>query len=87
MKLLFFLLFSFSIMSCSKPNDQVTPPQESNDSLGTGWKKIPIGTSENVLDIFFINNSMGYLVAGNFIYRSTDGGNNWQKVYRSRELL
>lgn len=64
---------------CSKNSSSDNPPA-TTDTLATGWKKITMpDLSYN--DIFFINNNTGYLVGDGNIFRSTDGGNNWQKVY------
>jgi len=74
--LCFLLLFS-----CKKHHEAVTTPQP-QDSLGTGWTKITGITKGFISDIFFVG-STGYLSCDNAIYRSTNGGDNWQKVYQS----
>lgn len=86
MKLSLFIIFVFFLIACSKDND-ADPLPEPIDTLSTGWKKIQLPTSATVIDIFFINNSTGFAIAGNSIFRSLDGGNNWQKVYESRQPL
>lgn len=73
--LIFISPIFFACSKKSSPDPVPTPV----DTLATGWKKV--STSIGGSDIFFINNSTGYL-AGSSIYRSTDGGNNWQEVYK-----
>ena len=65
--------------SCSRKS---TPNPAPVDTLAAGWKKIT-SPSGGLDDIFFVNNNTGYTTGGGVIYRSTDGGNNWQKVYQS----
>ena len=86
MRLLLFIITAFSIIACSKDNDTDTPPP-AIDTLKSGWKKIQISTSDPITDIFFINNTTGYAISRGSIFRSTDGGNNWSKVYLSGNSL
>ena len=81
MKCKFLISFALIICILSSCSRNPTPDPAPVDTLATGWKKIAIPT-EDFSDIFFINNT-GYTVGGGKIYRSTDGGNNWQKVYHS----
>ena len=78
MKILIYLSLFPLLFSCSSKSPDVPPTPV--DTLTTGWKKITMPES-SFSDIFFINNNVGY-VGGTSIYRSTDGGNNWQKVYQ-----
>jgi|GEM_PF-668895 len=70
-------LVSPLLFSCSSKSPDVQPTPV--DTLGTGWRKISMPDSNGFADIFFINNNTGYVV-GAGIFRSTDGGSNWQKV-------
>jgi photosystem II stability/assembly factor-like uncharacterized protein len=66
---------------CSKNSSPDEPPV-AVDTLGAGWKKISV-PDINFNDIFFITNNTGFAVAGSDIFKSSDGGNNWQPVYHS----
>jgi photosystem II stability/assembly factor-like uncharacterized protein len=82
--MLILLVLPVFFIACVKPdgdNPPVPPPDV--DTLGTGWKKVTITSLPGASDIFFFNNTTGFVAAGTFIYRSTDGGNSWQKVYQS----
>jgi photosystem II stability/assembly factor-like uncharacterized protein len=63
----------------------ISPPQ---DTLGTGWSRISspalVGT---FFDVFFVNNSTGYVSGDRFISKSTDGGLTWTKLPIPGELL
>lgn len=85
MSLLFFILVVFSIIACSKDNDAGASIQPA-DTLAPGWKKIQLSTSETITDVFFIDNT-GYAISGSAIFRSTNGGSHWDKVYQSGEVL
>ena len=67
----FLLLFT----SCTKDKNQSPASPSANDTLSTGWNKIPINDSSDFLDVFFINNT-GFTVGPN-IYKSSDGGDSW----------
>lgn len=71
------------LVACSK-NNEGGSGVPNLDTLSAGWKKVnlPAGVS-GIADIFFINNTTGFLGGGGTISRSTDGGNNWQKLYQS----
>lgn len=86
MKLFPFMVLALSLIACSKDNDPAPSPTPV-DTLATGWKKVPVATQARFTDIFFINNTTGYAIAGPSVFRSTDGGNNWQKVYGSAQNL
>ena len=83
----FAIAFLFLISSCSK--DTTTPipvPTDKVDTLTAGWKKIIVDTSETYADVYFNNNTTGYLV-GDKTYKSTDGGLNWTSDSRTSHLL
>ena len=84
MRILLYLLLLPLLFSCSSksPVAQPTPV----DTLGTGWKKISM-PDMSYGDIFFINNNTGYVVGGGSIYRSSDGGNTWQKVHQASSAI
>ena len=82
----------FFISSCTKdtgsaihdtpaPNTPTppTPATPKADTLTLGWKKIVIDSSETFNDVFFYDNTTGYL-AGNKTYKSTDGGLTWNTI-------
>ena len=75
MGLIFPLLFSCS----SRPP---VPPPTPVDTLGAGWRKISL-PELFFNDIFFINNNTGYVVGNGTIFKSTDGGSNWQQIHQS----
>lgn len=45
---------------------------------GNNWERIPIGERQSLASIFFINKKTGWLVAGKNVYRTIDGGKNWE---------
>ncbi len=71
----------FSFQSCKKNNDPVPDPVPvvKPDTLSSGWSKLVLSGETSFGDIFFNSSTTGYLV-GSFIYKSTDGGNNWLQV-------
>ncbi|MEO8769811.1 MAG: hypothetical protein ABI402_06995 [Ferruginibacter sp.] len=83
MEKLFRLLFVVVIISsCSKNNGSssgsttlVLP-----DTLSTGWSKITTLPRENFKDIFFTDNTNGFAVSTNGIYKSTNAGTDWTKL-------
>jgi photosystem II stability/assembly factor-like uncharacterized protein len=85
MRLFLFLITIVLLSSCSQDPTivQQTPVP---DTLGTGWNKVTLDTKDFVTDIFFVNNTTGFCTCGPFIYRSSDGGNSWQKVYQATHL-
>ena len=72
MKAIKIILLSILIYGCSKSSN-------SSDSLGKGWSKVKINDNQ-LTDIFFINNSIGFTVGANGTYKSIDGGNAWVKI-------
>lgn len=81
-KLLRLLAIVLIVSSCSKNNGSnggssgVVLP----DTLTTGWTKVTGLPNENFNDIFFADNSNGFAVSNNGIYRSADGGDTWIKL-------
>ncbi len=86
MRLWLFIILACSITACSKDHDTSSSHQDA-DTLATGWKKIQLATSETITDVFFANTTTGYAISSGSIFRSTDGGNGWARVYQSREIL
>ncbi len=82
MRIYLVLLVLLPFLACKKDSNPPQPPAPV-DTLGTGWKKVALPSTPGGADVFFINNSFGYAVGSNFIDRSIDGGNTWQKVYQS----
>ena len=73
------LLLSF-IVSCSKKNEQIIPPPElKQDTLTSGWSKLKLN-DDNLEDIFFVDSDTGYVAGNNGVYKSINGGLNWQKI-------
>jgi photosystem II stability/assembly factor-like uncharacterized protein len=72
-----FFLFAFVVLlisGCGKDNP--APNVLKEDSLGTGWSKVPLA---NVIDLFFVDNNTGY-AAGTAFYKSTNGGVTWSSL-------
>lgn len=69
--------------SCSKkeisPNNTNLPDNNPQpiDTLTTGWSKVVIPAA-HLTDIVFIDNNTGFVISDKGLYRSVDGGNNWQ---------
>ncbi len=79
--LLSFFCVIVIFVSCKK-NENPTPDPVVTikpDTLASGWRKISINPSEFISDIFFNNNTTGYLIGTN-LYKSVDGGNTWNKI-------
>ena len=87
------LVMIISLASCKKENDttnNVSTNNTNNDStnnttndyLETGWQKkiLPSGTNNSYIDIFFVDPLRGYTASTNGVYKSSDGGTNWDKV-------
>lgn len=71
----------FLISSCNK-DDAPAPepvPTSKPDTLTAGWKKITIPGITTFGDIFFNNNTVGYLT-GDKTYKSIDGGQTWNLI-------
>jgi photosystem II stability/assembly factor-like uncharacterized protein len=50
------------------------------DTLTAGWTKITSLPNENFTDILFTDNSNGYAVSNNGIYKSINAGDEWTKI-------
>ncbi|MBS1736691.1 MAG: hypothetical protein JSS98_08850 [Bacteroidetes bacterium] len=71
-----FLLFIFS--SCTKDTIEAKPSID-EDTLGTGWRIIPLDKISGFSDIQFYGET-GFGIDGKGIYRSTDGGFVWEII-------
>jgi photosystem II stability/assembly factor-like uncharacterized protein len=49
---------------------------------GATWTRQNIETKDAVNDIYFRNKEVGYLLAGNSIFQSEDGGQSWREIRR-----
>lgn len=47
---------------------------------GKSWTKYPLGTTENINEIYFRNETNGYLVAGRKVFITSDAGNTWRET-------
>lgn len=47
---------------------------------GATWAQQPLGTNEAVNDIYFRNKDDGYILAGNRIFNTRDGGERWTEM-------
>ena len=75
-KILAFLLLILLIIQACKKNDV-----PKIDTLSTGWKIIyPRDGSYCWMDIKFNDQSTGYLITPNNLFKSVDGGNHWDSV-------
>ena len=90
MKKIFFTLLPAILIlffSCTKsttstqppPVDTLPPPPPPSpiDTLASGWEKISLNSSSDVVsDIFFVNDT-GFAIGSQGILKSSDGGNTW----------
>lgn len=55
---------------------------------GKTWVKQSLGTTDAVNDIYFRGSDKGYVLAGDRVYASTDGGNTWreERVFKEGEF-
>lgn len=55
---------------------------------GRNWTRQTLETDENINEIYFRNDSNGYLVAGKKMYITRDAGRNWQetKIYKPADF-
>lgn len=72
--------------ACQKNDDAPSPviPETPvvpvlQDSLASGWQKINFGDSIALIDVWFVNNQIGFICGGGYIGKSTDGGLTWKK--------
>lgn len=49
---------------------------------GLTWARQKVDTMASINDIYFRNNDDGYLLAGNSIFQTEDGGQNWREIRR-----
>ncbi|MDT5124285.1 MAG: hypothetical protein QOC96_3767 [Acidobacteriota bacterium] len=49
---------------------------------GLTWTPETVATKDSINDIYFRNKDDGYLVAGNSIFQSNNGGQDWQEIRR-----
>jgi len=47
---------------------------------GRTWKRYPLGTTEDINEIYFRNDENGYLVAGTKTFITRDGGRTWKET-------
>lgn len=72
-------IYAISCVRGDNPISRADNPRNSggNELLGAGWSKVSV--PGNCVDVFFVNDTAGYL-AGAGVYRSMDGGLNWTKT-------
>ncbi len=77
------------VSSCSKNNGGSgnTPVVILPDTLNPGWVKIEALPRENFTDIFFTDNSTGFVVSGNGIYKTNNAGTDWTKINNSTNII
>ena len=79
-KLITLLIVINLFFSCSKRNDiKSKPVSPMPDTLATGWSRV-LMNDDFFVDIYFINDSIGYMAGTKGIYRSSDGGKTWNKI-------
>jgi len=42
------------------------------------WQQISIPTTEDLFMVRFVSETTGWVVGKNFVYKTTNGGSNWQ---------
>ena len=74
------ILVAAIIFSCNKKSSTpaIPNPPVEQDTLAPGWSKKIVSGASTFLDIFFINNT-GFAMADSGIYKSIDGGDNWDE--------
>lgn len=80
--LLFIAVTGITVLSCVKGDNPIVRPDNPRNQggvpyFGPGWTKLNIGAG--FYDVFFVNDTMGYLAGENGVYRSVNGGQNWSK--------
>ncbi len=81
-----FLLVAFIACKKSEPKDPpIVPVPVLPDTLGVGWRKIKVDSSESFSDVFFNSNTSGYL-AGKNLWKSVDGGNTWTVLLANKRF-
>ncbi len=75
-----FIVILFS--SCKKDKTP-TPPPVPEDTLTAGWTKKTISPESTVSDVYFINNITGFAVSSSSIFKTSNGGTDWQKVHQT----
>lgn len=60
----------------------------STNDGGRTWLRYPLQTSEDINEIYFRNESSGYLVAGRKLFITSDGGESWREtvIFRPADL-
>lgn len=55
---------------------------------GRSWTKQAIGTTEDINEIYFRNEDVGYVVAGKKLFATGDGGRSWREmtIYNQRDF-
>ncbi|MDI1243656.1 MAG: YCF48-related protein [bacterium] len=55
---------------------------------GRNWSKVPLNLTEDINEIYFRNESDGYLVAGRKVFITRDGGRSWNetRIYGANEF-
>jgi photosystem II stability/assembly factor-like uncharacterized protein len=55
---------------------------------GRSWTKVPLGTTEDINEIYFRNDKNGYLVAGKKMFITRDAGQTWEEIqiYKSGDF-
>ncbi len=51
-----------------------------NDS-GASWVEQRLGTAHAINDIYFVSKDSGFVLAGNSIYETSDGGHSWREAH------
>ncbi len=95
----FLFVCTVFMFSCTRDADDVIPPPPTpedttginnpntpggTDTPPSGWKKIQLNTQKSIIDIVF-HGDTGYCFGENELYRSVDGGDNWEKILTASE--
>lgn len=71
------LLFTSSLLACSRDNDPDPTPPPPPAPVSEDWQLIDTKLSDNFADIAFVNPAVGFLAGGQGTYKSIDSGKTW----------
>ncbi len=82
------MILSLAFIACTRdeeppvlpdiPDTENPDAENSVNTLPTGWSKVDLGTNKLFADVFFVGDT-GFAFSGPDLYRSVNGGSDWQK--------